>query len=275
MLAQRFTTLLPRLSVEEMLSVASIASVAGESFDGICRGERPFRAPHHTASAVALVGGGPHPRPGEISLAHHGALFLDELPEFPRRALEAMREPLENGTVTIVRSQHRCRFPCQFQLIGAMNPCPCGFLGDGTDRCRCSDTQIEQYRARISGPLLDRFDLHVEVPRVPFQELAQPPARGESAECARAVRKARTRQHTRNRTLNARLTNRQLWDSVRLSRPAHRLLLQAAERWQLSNRSCTRVLKVARTIADLAGAETPDARHVAEALQLRCLDRSP
>jgi len=274
MLAQRLITLLPRLPVEEMLCVASIASVAGESLEAICHGERPFRSPHHTASAAALVGGGNRPTPGEISLAHHGVLFLDELPEFSRRALEAMREPLENGTVTIVRSQHRSQFPCEFQLIGAMNPCPCGFLGDGTGRCRCSETRIEHYRARLSGPLLDRFDLHVEVPRIPFADLAQPLASGESAGFAQAVRRARARQLERHGALNARLTNRQLWRAASLSQPARRLLLQASDRWQLSNRSCTRILKVARSIADLAGAQTLAATHVAEALQLRCLDRS-
>ena len=274
MLAQRLITLLPRLPAEDVLRVASIASVAGEPLAAICRGERPFRSPHHTASAVALVGGGSHPTPGEISLAHLGVLFLDELPEFPRRALEAMREPLENGTVTIVRSQHRARFPCEFQLIGAMNPCPCGFLGDGTDRCRCSETRIQHYRGRLSGPLLDRFDLHVEVPRIPFEELTGPPSNGESAGFAGAAALARARQIERSRTLNARLSNRQLFEAASLSEQARRLLLRSSEHWQLSNRSCTRILKVARTIADLAGSETLSAAHVAEALQLRCLDRS-
>ena len=274
MLAQRFVTLLPRLTCEDMLCAASIASVAGESFASICRGERPFRAPHHTASPAALVGGGSPPKPGEISLAHSGVLFLDELPEFPRRALEAMREPLENGTVSIVRSQDRAEFPCEFQLIAAMNPCPCGFFGDGTDRCSCSESRIAHYRARLSGPLLDRFDIHVEVPRIPFEDLTQIPSRHESVDYAKAASRARVRQIERNGVPNARLTNRQLWEAAILSPAARRLLLRASDRWRLSNRSCTRILKVARSIADLACAEALTAEHVAEALQLRCLDRS-
>ncbi len=274
MLAQRLVTLLPRLSVEDMLCAASIASVSGQSLESIRRGQRPFRSPHHTASAAALVGGGSHPTPGEISLAHLGVLFLDELPEFPRRALEAMREPLENGTVTIVRSQRRAQFPCEFQLVGAMNPCPCGFLGDGTERCHCSETRLQQYRARLSGPLLDRFDIHIEVPHVPFNELARPLTSGESELRAGEARLARARQLERSATLNARLTNRQLWSAAALDQPGRRLLMQASERWRLSNRSCTRILKVARTIADLEGAAGLTSKHLAEALQLRCLDRS-
>jgi len=274
MLAHRLITLLPALSVEEMLRVASIASIAGQSLSDVGRGQRPFRAPHHTASAVALVGGGPRPRPGEISLAHLGVLFLDELPEFPRTALEAMREPLENGIVTIVRSNDRAEFPCEFQLIGAMNPCPCGYLGDGSDRCSCSVGRLQLYRARLSGPLLDRFDIHIEVPRVPFDHLAQPLGSGESATGAQAVAEARVRQLTRADTLNARLSNRQLWEVARLEPGSRRLLLQASERWRLSSRSCTRILKVARTIGDLAGLEVLTPAHLAEAIQLRCLDRS-
>ncbi len=273
MLAQRMITLMPRLSVEDMLCVASIASVAGESLEPVLRAERPFRSPHHTASAIALVGGGARPAPGEISLAHLGVLFLDELPEFSRRAMEAMREPLENGTVTIARAAHRAEFPCEFQLVAAMNPCPCGYLGDGTGRCRCSESRLEHYRARLSGPLLDRFDMHIEIPRIPVAELAQPPNKGESASAAHRALLARQRQLQRSGVLNARLTNRQLWRTAALSPAARRILMKAADRWQLSNRTFTRILKVARTVADLADAETLAPEHVAEAIHLRCLDR--
>jgi len=273
MLAKCLPGLLPPLRPEELLHVASIASVAGSSVAAIGRGERPFRAPHHTASAIALVGGGSRPRPGEISLAHLGVLFLDELPEFPRSALEAMREPLENGTVTIIRGNHRAEFPAEFQLVGAMNPCPCGYLGDGSDRCRCSETRVELYRARLSGPLLDRFDLQVEVARVAFETLMQGGEALESEECARRVTRARERQLSRAGTLNARLSNRALREVTPLGREARVLLARAADRWRLSARSCTRVLKVARTIGDLAGLDPLAANHVAEAIQLRCLDR--
>lgn len=273
MLAQRLVTLLPLLSADDMLCVASIASVAGASLESVLRAERPFRNPHHTASAAALVGGGSRPRPGEVSLAHRGVLFLDELPEFSRRALEAMREPLENGEVTIARSSQRVRFPCEFQLVAAMNPCPCGYLGDGTDRCRCSESRIEHYRSRLSGPLLDRFDIQMEVPRISFDELVQPLGPGESEAAARQASAARQRQIERCGVLNARLTNRQLWHTVALSPAARRVLMKAVERWRLSNRTCTRILKVARTVADLEGDETLAQRHVAEAVHLRCLDR--
>ena len=273
MLAQRFITLLPRLSADDMLCVASIASVAGVSLEPIFRAERPFRNPHHTATAAALVGGGSRPKPGEISLAHLGVLFLDELPEFSRSALEAMREPLENGTVTIARSNHRVRFPCEFQLIAAMNPCPCGYHGDGTDRCRCTPSRLEQYRSRLSGPLVDRFDIQMEIPRISFDELVQPLSEGESVALAREASAARRRQLERSGVLNARLTNRQLWRTASLTPGARRVLMQASNRWQLSNRTTTRILKVARTVADLAGAEALAPEHVAEAIHLRCLDR--
>ena len=273
MLAQRLITLLPRLSTDDMLRVASIASVAGVPLEPVLRTERPFRNPHHTASAAALVGGGLRPKPGEVSLAHLGVLFLDELPEFPRRALEALREPMENGQVTIARSHHRVQFPCEFQLVAAMNPCPCGYLGDGTDRCRCSESRLEHYRSRLSGPLVDRFDIQMEIPRISFDELVQPLGEGESAALAREAHAARRRQLDRCGALNARLTNRQLWRSVALTPPARRVLTKAADRWQLSNRTITRILKVARTVADLAGAEAPAPEHIAEAIHLRCLDR--
>ena len=273
MLAQRLITLLPRLCSDDILCVASIASIAGASLEPVLRAERPSRSPHHTASAAALVGGGSKPRPGEISLAHHGVLFLDELPEFPRNALEAMREPMENGEVTIARSNHRVCYPCQFQLVAAMNPCPCGFLGDGTDRCSCSESRLQHYRSRLSGPLVDRFDIQMEIPRISFDKLLQPLRQSESESAACKVSAARQRQLQRCGVLNARLTNRQLWRTAVMSAAARRVLMTAANRWQLSNRTCTRILKVARSVADLEGAETLSRQHVAEAVHLRCLDR--
>jgi magnesium chelatase family protein len=273
MLAERLPGLLPALDLADMMCVASIASIAGDAeiFENGMR--PPFRAPHHTASAVALVGGGPRPRPGEISLAHRGVLFLDELPEFPRFALEALREPLEAGVARISRVREQVSFPAEFQLIAAMNPCPCGHLGDGTDRCQCSAARIERYRARISGPLLDRFDLHVEVPRVAYAEIGETAPARESAELARRVATVRRKQIDRAGRLNARLGDAELWTGVDLDADAEAILKRAVDRWQLSMRSCVRVLKVSRTIADLDDTETVAAAHVAEALQLRCLDR--
>ena len=273
MLAQRLITLLPRLDTDDVLCVACIASVAGAPLAPILRAERPFRNPHHTATVAALVGGGTRPKPGEISLAHLGVLFLDELPEFSRGVLEALREPLENGTVSIARSNHRVQYPCEFQLVAAMNPCPCGYLGDGTERCQCSEARIDRYRSRLSGPILDRFDIQVEIPRIPFDELVQPIGPGESAALAHEASAARKRQLERSGVLNARLTNRQLWRSAALTPKSRRVLKKAANRWQLSNRTVTRILKVARTVADLADAEALAPEHVAEAIHLRCFDR--
>jgi len=274
MLAERLSGLLPPLTHEEMLRVASIASIAGEPRAAEPTLSPPFRAPHHTTSAQALVGGGTRPRPGEISLAHRGVLFLDELPEFPRGALEALREPLESGVARISRVHEQLAFPAEFMLVAAMNPCPCGFQGDGTDRCNCTPYRLEQYRSRISGPLLDRFDLHVEVPRVPFEDIAEPVERGESSALRDAVVAARAVQLERGGRLNARLDARALWRVVKLGKEQRALLKRAADRWQLSARSSVRVLKVARTIADLEASDTVSARHVAEALQLRCRDRA-
>jgi magnesium chelatase family protein len=272
MLAERLLSLLPPLTDDELISVASIASVAGDS-SVLTRGRaRPFRSPHHSTRAAALIGGGVHPRPGEISLAHHGVLFLDELPEFSRSALEAMREPLENGQVAISRLGHRIDFPARFQLIAAMNPCPCGYLGDGTDRCRCGAAKIQQYRSRISGPLLDRFDLHIEVPQVPYRELAGSPAGPASRELRIEVIAARQRQLGRG-TINARLGEREIFAAVRLDSQASKLLADAQQRWQLSARSVVRIMKLARTLADLAARDQPGIDQLSEALKLRLLDR--
>jgi magnesium chelatase family protein len=273
MLAERLSGLLPPLRHDEMLRVASIASVAGDPRAAQLTLTPPFRAPHHTTSPQALVGGGTRPRPGEISLAHRGVLFLDELPEFSRGALEALREPLESGVARISRVHEQLAFPAEFQLVAAMNPCPCGHRGDGTERCRCTPARLEQYQSRISGPLLDRFDLHIEVPRVSFADVAEPAATGESAVLRETVARARGTQLERGKRLNARLDARALWRVVELGTEQRALLKRAADRWQLSARSSLRVLKVARTIADLAGGGAVTVEHVAEALQLRCRDR--
>jgi magnesium chelatase family protein len=274
MLAERLSSVLPPLTRDEMLRVASIASVAGDPRAAQPTLTPPFRAPHHTTSAQALVGGGTRPRPGEISLAHRGVLFLDELPEFSRTALEALREPLESGVARISRVHQQLAFPAEFQLVAAMNPCFCGFRGDGTERCKCTPYRLEQYRGRISGPLLDRFDLHIEVPRVAFADIAEPAERGESASLREAVVAARSTQVERAGRLNARLDARALWRVVTLGPDQRALLKRAVERWQLSARSSLRVLKVARTIADLEGSAAVTTQHIAEALQLRCRDRA-
>jgi len=270
MLAQRLPALLPPLSRSEALEVAMIASTGGMPFEAREFGQRPFRAPHHTASASAIVGGGPCARPGEASLAHHGVLFMDELPEFERRVLEALREPLETGVVAVARARMQARYPAAFQLIAAMNPCPCGQLGDPTGTCTCTPPQVHAYRARISGPLLDRIDLRIEVGRVATGEITARVSEGDSsATAAAAVARARTRQLTRAGKLNRDLGASELGACAWLAPAARQLLEQSFERLQLTARSYHRTLRVARTIADLAGSETIEALHVAEAVQLR------
>lgn len=275
MLAQRLPPLLPPLDEAEALEVATIASVGGLGFEPRRWGARPFRSPHHTASAHAIVGGGPQARPGEISLAHHGVLFLDELPEFDRRVLEALREPLESGVISVARASVQAEYPARFQLVAAMNPCPCGHEGDPTVHCRCSPRAILRYRGRISGPLLDRIDLRIEVPPVAQAELLCPgadeqdPAAQSSAAVAVHVRRARERQRERAGCLNAHLTVRDLERDAPLDRRCQRLLAQGMVMLGLSARSLHRVRRVARTIADLEGLDAIEPRHVAEALQLR------
>jgi magnesium chelatase family protein len=266
---------LPGLSEQEALETATVYSVDGQLEDSVW-GLRPFRAPHHTASAVALVGGGSNPRPGEISLAHNGVLFLDELPEFDRRVLEVLREPLESGRVQISRAARQAEFPARFQLVAAMNPCPCGHLGDtGPKVCRCTYEQIARYRARISGPLLDRIDLQIEVPRVTLQEL-EPNREAEgpgSPEVRRRVEAARAVQLQRAGRPNAVLSPSELERDCRPEPDGRALLHRAAETLGLSARAFHRILKMARTIADLAGEPTIRAVDLAEAIGYRRLDR--
>jgi len=270
MLAQRLPSLLPPLTRAQALEVAMVASVSTSGFEPRSFGKRPFRSPHHTASAPAIVGGGAHALPGEASLAHHGVLFLDELPEFDRRALEALREPLETGLVAISRARVRTHYPAAFQLVAAMNPCPCGYLGDSTVACRCTPRQVELYRARVSGPLLDRIDLHVEVGRVPASDLSGEAGPGEtSAVVATRVHRALARQLSRAGKLNRDLTSQELRESARLAPAARALMEQAFERLHLTARSYHRVLRVARTIADLEESEALEPPHIAEAVQMR------
>ncbi|RMD80501.1 MAG: ATP-dependent protease [Gammaproteobacteria bacterium] len=270
LLASRLPGLLPPLEEDQALEVAALASLAGLPLDPRRWRRRPFRAPHHSSSAVALVGGGSHPRPGEISLAHHGVLFLDELPEFERRVLETLREPLEAGRIVISRAARQAEFPARFQLVAAMNPCPCGHLGDTLRPCRCGPEQLRRYRARLSGPLLDRIDLHVPVPRVPPEELRGPaPPEPSVAELRVRVAEARRRQLERAGRLNAELGPRELERCCPLDPAGEALLRRAMGRLALSARAVHRALKVARSIADLAGAERIAPEHLAEALSYR------
>jgi magnesium chelatase family protein len=273
LLAGRLPGILPPLDDTEALEVAAIGSVCGAPVDLARWRQRPFRAPHHTASAVALVGGGSNPRPGEISLAHHGVLFLDELPEFERRVLEVLREPLETGRIMISRAARQTEYPARFQLVAAMNPCPCGYLGDTPGRCRCTADQVARYRQKLSGPLLDRIDMHVEVPRLPFRDLEGPSGETSSAVRERVVQ-ARQRQLARG-DINSRLASAQLDRHCSLHPADRRLLEQSMERLHLSARAWHRILKLARTIADLEGAGGIETLHLAEAINYRCLDRSP
>jgi magnesium chelatase family protein len=277
MLARRLNGILPPLTFEEALECSAIHSVAGTLPAGAgLLSARPFRAPHHTISNIALAGGGAIPRPGEISLAHNGVLFLDEMPEFDRRVLEVLRQPVEEGRVTIARAARTAMFPARFVLVAAMNPCPCGFLGDDRRACRCTPTQIATYRSRISGPLRDRLDLIVPVPALPIQAIADTRPGESTAVVRERVSAARTAQHARYGGITAR-TNADLRGAV-VSRfctptPAGRALLRKAiDRLALTARGYERVLKVARTIADLAGAEVVNAEHVGEALQYRMLE---
>jgi magnesium chelatase family protein len=273
MLAARFPGILPAMTDEEALESAAIASLTG-GFRLEQWKRRPYRAPHHTASGVALVGGGGNPRPGEISLAHHGVLFLDELPEFSRAVLEVLREPMESGRITISRAARQADFPARFQLIAAMNPCPCGYLGHHNGKCRCTPDQVARYRAKISGPLLDRIDLQIEVPALPESELTAA-ASGETSENIRIrVEHARQRQIQRQGKSNAQLSTREIDEYCVTDEAGNALLKQAIVRLDLSARAYHRILKVARTIADLAGEDNISATHIAEAIQYRRFDKN-
>lgn len=272
MLAQRLPGLLPPLQEEEVLEIAAIYSAAGRGYSVF--GGRPFRQPHHTASAVALVGGGSQPRPGEISLAHHGVLFLDEFPEFSRSVLEVLREPLEYGEILIARANAQVQFPARFQLVAAMNPCPCGHAGDTRTACRCKPEQIRRYRDRLSGPLLDRIDMHVTVPALPQGEVLAQAALSEATAPVRArVCAARERQLRCRGKSNAMLSTREIEQHCVLDEEQRALMARAMEKLGLSARAYHRVLKVARTIADLAGSEQILTAHLREALSYRNMDR--
>lgn len=280
MIAKRIAGIMPDPSPEEFLEILGIHSAAGQTLDGdrVLRIGRPFRSPHHTVSDAGLLGGGSMPGPGEISLAHHGVLFLDELPEFRRSALEVMRQPLEDGRVTISRSAAKITLPAAFMLVAAMNPCPCGHLGDARNRCTCAPQMIQRYRARVSGPLLDRIDLHIEAPALTIDEMRSGTVGEDSATLRQRVMTARDRQRFRFRgtetRCNARMTPSQLRQCTELGPGLGDKLQRAMERINLSARAYDRVLKVARTLADLDGAEAIAAQHLNEAIQYRSLDRA-
>jgi magnesium chelatase family protein len=279
MVAKRIPSIMPEPRREDFLEILAIHSAAGRTLQGELRMfERPFRAPHHTISDVGLLGGGTIPGPGEVSLAHHGVLFLDELPEFKRSALEVMRQPMEDGNVTISRSAGKITLPCSFMLVAAMNPCPCGYLGDPRRECRCGPTQIQRYRARISGPLLDRIDLHIEAPSVGVSEMRSDEQGESSAAIRERIARARSVQHARfgasGPPSNARMSHAQIRTHCAIDRAQGDLLQQAMEQLALSARAYDRILKVARTIADLAGAGAIGSPHLLEAIQYRSLDRN-
>jgi len=274
MLAQRLPGILPPMNDAEAIETAAVDSVLGRSFDLARWRQRPFRSPHHTASAVALVGGGSDPRPGEISRAHNGVLFLDELPEFSRHVLEVLREPMESGWITISRAGRQADYPARFQLVAAMNPCPCGYLGDPSGDCRCSADRVQNYRGKISGPLLDRIDILMQVQRPPIASLSpDAPAEEASSEVTRRVIRARSIQLDRSGVCNAELSGSNLEQAFCAEEETWKLLAKAADKLALSARAYQRVQRVARTIADLAQEETVGKHHMAEALALRQFDR--
>jgi magnesium chelatase family protein len=274
MLATRLAGILPPMTQDEALRAAAIQSLGSAGFDLRNWRRRPFRSPHHTASGVALVGGGGNPRPGEVSLAMHGVLFLDELPEFNRNVLEVLRQPLESGRVTVSRAARQADFPAEFQLVAAMNPCPCGYLGHYTAKCRCTPDQVARYRGRVSGPLIDRIDLQIEVPAVAEQDLVRVAGGESSAVVGCRVEAAAGRQRSRQGKPNAKLSTREIDDICVPDAAGAALLKQAISRLGLTARAYHRVLKVARTIADLADEPLIASAHVAEAIQFRRFDRS-
>jgi magnesium chelatase family protein len=278
MLSKRLPWILPPITFDEALETTRIHSVAGLLKDGTpLVGQRPFRSPHHTISNVALIGGGPFPRPGEVSVAHNGVLFLDELPEFKRNVLEVLRQPLESGEATVSRAAGTITYPAGFMLVAAMNPCPCGYLGDPRHQCTCTYGQIHRYRSRVSGPLLDRIDIHIEVPAVPYKDLSAAHT-GERSEAIRqrviAAREVQVKRFSKSKLYsNSQMKTRQIKKHCTLSKEAHELLEAAMKKLGLSARAYTRVLKLSRTIADMEGSEDIHGHHVSEAIQYRTLDR--
>lgn len=269
MLAERLAGILPPMTDAEALESAAIQSLGSQGFDVGKWKQRPYRSPHHTASAVALVGGGSQPRPGEISMAMHGVLFLDELPEFGRSVLEVLREPLESGRIVVSRAARQVEFPAHFQLVAAMNPCPCGYLGHYLGRCRCTPDQVARYRARISGPLMDRIDIQIELPAVAEADIAGKQSGESSATVRERTGKAREMQLTRQGKINAMLSVKETGQYCTPDSDGERLVRSALTRLGLSARAYHRVLRLSRTIADLAGAEQVNAQHVGEAIQYR------
>jgi magnesium chelatase family protein len=278
MLARRLPSILPEMSFEESLEVTKIYSIAGLLKDKLCLvTKRPFRSPHHTMSAAALIGGGRVPHPGEVSLSHFGVLFLDEMPEFPKNVLEVLRQPLEDECVTISRVNGTITYPAKFILVSSINPCPCGFYGDESNRCTCSPIQIKNYLGKISGPLMDRIDLHIEVPSVNFNDISGSSQGESSASIKKRINKARRLQLERYKNdgiySNSQLKTKQMAAYCAIGKKEKELLKNAFERFNLSARAYNRILKVARTIADLEGAEGIKLDHIAEAIQHRSLDR--
>lgn len=278
MLAKRIPSVLPLLGFEEALEVTKIYSVAGQLSPGKALiTERPFRAPHHTISDAGLIGGGQYPKPGEVSLSHRGVLFLDEMPEFRKQVLEVMRQPLEDGSVTISRAAISLQYPAHFMLVAAMNPCPCGYFTDEEHVCTCSMRQIQRYRSRLSGPLLDRIDLQIEVPALQYKELKQKKSTNDSRSMRNRIQKARFIQTRRYQKLpcntNSELGDKWLQNYCNLGEPEHDFLEQAVHKLGLSARAFTRILKISRTIADLEAAEQLTVEHLAEAINYRCMDR--
>lgn len=275
MLAKRIASILPDMHLSESLEVTKICSIAGLiTKRGRLITERPFRSPHHTISQAGLIGGGSIPKPGEVSLAHKGVLFLDEMPEFSKSSLEVLRQPLEDREVTVGRAKAVLTFPAEFMLVGSMNPCPCGFFGYEKDHtCTCNPFQVKRYRSKLSGPLLDRIDIHVEVPHVDFETLSSTEENESSVNIRKRVNRARARQKARNQQTNATMTPAEIREYCKLDKPSYQLLKQSFDTLGLSARAHDRILKVARTIADLTDKEQIEVDHIAEAIQYRTLDR--
>ena len=279
MLAKRLPTILPDMNFEESLETTKIHSVMGLiPAESALIVTRPFRSPHHTVSDAGLIGGGQIPKPGEVSLSHNGVLFLDELPEFKKNVLEVLRQPLEEDKVTISRAATSLTYPARFMLVGAMNPCPCGYYADPNNECSCTVPQIQRYRSKISGPLMDRIDIHIEVPAVKYRDLASRDAGESSIEIKRRVNRARKIQLERFKGMkiysNAQMTNRHIKKFCQIDETSQNLLELAIDKFGLSARAYTRILKVARTIADLEGQENIQSAHLSEAIQYRTLDRN-